>query len=84
MDITALVGIVAAFCILVSQIPQVYRSLKLKETRDLSEGMILLLITGSSLWLVYGILRADIIIVVSNIIMIGIELTLLGIKLRYK
>lgn len=84
MDITALVGIVAAFCILVSQIPQVYRSLKLKETRDLSEGMILLLITGSSLWLVYGILRADNIIVVSNIIMIGIELTLLGIKLRYK
>lgn len=84
MDITALVGIVAAFCILVSQIPQVYRSLKLKETRDLSEGMILLLITGSSLWLVYGILRADIIIVVSNIIMIGIELTLLVIKLRYK
>jgi len=84
IDTITLVGLSASFCILVSQIPEIHRAMKLKETRDLSWGMIALLILGTTLWLVYGLLRVDNIIVLANSIMLVILAVLLALKYRYK
>lgn len=84
IDTITLVGLSATACILISQIPEILRALKLKETRDLSWGMIVLLIAGTVLWLIYGLLKTDNIIILANSIMLGLLLILLILKLKYK
>ncbi len=84
IDTITLVGLSATTCILISQIPEILRALKLKETRDLSWGMIVLLIVGTVLWLIYGLLKTDNIIILANSIMLAILAVLLSVKVRYK
>ena len=83
IDGVSIIGFVAAVLILFSQVPQIYKSYKTKSAGDLSLLMILLLISGVALWIVYGLLRPDIVIVVSNSITLLLLSTLLVIKLKY-
>src|SRR5688572_15692569 len=69
-----LIGAAAAFCTTVSYIPQLRKCWETGETGDLSLRMLLLLACGLGLWLVYGFLRADVVIIIAN----GISLALLG------
>ena len=75
-----LIGGMAAFCTTVSYIPQLRKCWATGETGDLSLKMLLLLAAGLSLWMVYGFLRGDIVIIVAN----GVSLTLLGCILYFK
>jgi MtN3 and saliva related transmembrane protein len=75
-----LVGAAAAFCTTVSYIPQLRKCWTTGETDDLSLKMLLLLVAELSLWIVYGFLRGDIVIVIAN----GVSLTLLGCILYFK
>jgi len=50
------------------------------ETSDLSLKMLLLLAVGLSLWLAYGFMRSDIMIIIAN----GVSLALLGGVLYFK
>jgi MtN3 and saliva related transmembrane protein len=69
-----IVGGIAAFCTTVSYLPQVKKAWKTRETGDLSLKMLFLLGTGLALWIVYGFIKADWVIIVAN----GISLALLG------
>lgn len=71
MNTASIIGLLAAGLILVSQIPQVYKSYKTKQTKDLSLATIGLLISGSVLWLIYGFLRVDNIIIFANSVAIS-------------
>ena len=51
-----------------STVPQIRKSVKSKKTDDVSKWLIISLIGGLSLWIFYGILKGDIIIVVANAI----------------
>ncbi len=84
MDLTFFVGLIAALLILISQVPQVYKSFKSKQTKDLSSAMICLLISGTLLWLLYGLLKSDTIIIFANVIMLMLLSALLFLKLKYK
>jgi MtN3 and saliva related transmembrane protein len=75
-----LIGAAAAFCTTVSYIPQLRKCWQTGETGDLSLKMLLLLATGLGLWLVYGFMRADAVIVVAN----AVSLALLGGILFFK
>lgn len=75
-----LIGGAAAFCTTVSYIPQLRKCWTTGETGDLSLKMLLLLAAGLSLWMVYGFMRADIVIIIAN----GVSLTLLGCILYFK
>jgi len=66
-----------------STVPQIRKSLKLKKTDDVSKWLIISLIGGLSLWIFYGILKGDIIIVVANAIGVSLNLFLLSLKWRY-
>ena len=61
-----LIGAAAAFCTTVSYIPQLRKCWETGETGDLSLKMLLLLASGLGLWLVYGFLRADAVIIIAN------------------
>ena len=79
-----LIGTVAAVCTTASYFPQLYKCWTTGETGDLSLKMLLLLAAGLSLWVIYGCVRGDVVIIMAN----GVSLTLLGgiiyFKLREK
>ena len=68
------VGAAAAFCTTVSYLPQLRKCWATGETGDLSLKMLLLLAAGLALWLVYGLMRGDPVIIIAN----GVSLALLG------
>ena len=63
--------------------PQVVRSWRLKETKDLSLSMLVLYAAGVSLWLVYGIWVNSLPVIAANGVSLVLILVLLGIKLKY-
>jgi MtN3 and saliva related transmembrane protein len=76
----SLIGAAAAFCTTVSYIPQLKKVWDTGETGDLSLKMLLLLASGLALWIFYGLMRSDIVIVAAN----AVSLTLLGCIIWFK
>ncbi len=79
----SLIGILATFFSLWSTVPQIRKSLRTKKTDDVSKWLIICLIGGLSLWVLYGILKGDIIIIVANSIGVSLNLYLLFLKWEY-
>ncbi|MFN2435300.1 MAG: SemiSWEET family sugar transporter [Nitrososphaeraceae archaeon] len=77
------IGISATIFSLWSTVPQIRKSLKTKETDDVSKWLIISLIVGLSLWVIYGIVKGDIVIAVANAIGVTLNLILLFLKLKY-
>ena len=65
-DITTALGLVAAGLTSLSYLPQVRKALPRNSTADLSLKMLLALLSGLSLWIVYGAVIGDFIILVAN------------------
>ena len=62
-------------------IPQVIKSLKTKKTRDLSLGLIIIVLSGAFLWIIYGIYIQDIPVIIANILNLVAALILLILKI---
>lgn len=65
-----------------STVPQIKKSLKTKKTDDVSKWLIISVITGLSLWVLYGALKGDIIITIANAI--GVTLNVNSINPKTK
>jgi MtN3 and saliva related transmembrane protein len=61
-----IIGIIASACTGVSLIPQLVKVLKEKKAGDISLGMMAVLFAGLTLWVWYGILINDLIIIIAN------------------
>jgi MtN3 and saliva related transmembrane protein len=81
--ITTLIGLMAAICTTGSFLPQVVRAWRTRSTRDVSAWMFILLVTGNSLWLVYGALIGDLPLVIANLVTLALVGIILALKLRY-
>jgi MtN3 and saliva related transmembrane protein len=55
-------------------LPQLKKAWTTGQTDDISMNMLLVLASGLALWVAYGVLKADIVIILAN----GISLTLIG------
>jgi MtN3 and saliva related transmembrane protein len=77
------IGMSATFFSLWSTVPQIRKSLKTKKTDDVSKWLIISLIAGLSLWVLYGIVKGDIVIAVANAIGVTLNLILLFLKMKY-
>jgi len=73
----------AAICTTGSFLPQVVRAWRTRSTRDVSAWMFILLVTGNSLWLVYGALIGDLPLVIANLVTLALVGIILALKLRY-
>ena len=80
IGVSTAVGLLAAFCTTVSYIPQVVKCWRTRETADLSLKMLLTLGLGLVLWVTYGIINRDWVIVGAN----STSLLLLGNLLVFK
>ena len=79
-DWAAYIGACAAFLSSLSYIPQVRKAWPRESTNDLSLGMLTALTCGLSLWIVYGIIREDWVIIAAN----GVGTTLAALVLTFK
>jgi MtN3 and saliva related transmembrane protein len=82
MDLVTAVGGVAAFCTTVSYFPQLRKCWQTGQTGDLSLMMFSVLAAGVALWIVYGLLKSDIVIIAANAISLALLLGILYFKLR--
>ncbi len=82
MEIAPYVGGIAAFLASLSYIPQVRKAWPRGSTKDLSMGMLTALTMGLGLWIVYGVLRGDWVIVTANVIGTTLAAVVLGCKVR--
>lgn len=77
------IGISATFFTLWSTVPQIRKALKTRKTDDVSKWLIISLIAGLLLWIVYGLVKGDLIIVGANSIGVSLNIFLLILKFRY-
>lgn len=75
------VGYIAAFFTTFSFAPQAFLTLRTRDTSALSLGMYSMFVTGVAIWLVYGALKADWIIVMANGLTLMLAMPILGMKI---
>ena len=82
-DTITIIGLIAALMTTTSLLPQVIKSWRLKETRDISLLMFIFMAAGLFLWLVYGFLIHNLPIMVANSISFLFVLIILFFKVKY-
>jgi MtN3 and saliva related transmembrane protein len=76
-------GLFGAFLSSVTFLPQVYKAWKTKSVGDLSVWMVLILLANVSTWLIYGIVKNDLAIIIANSIILALSLTMLYFKFSF-
>jgi MtN3 and saliva related transmembrane protein len=78
------IGYVAALFTTFSLLPQIIRIWKLKEARDISLFMPLMVSVGAVLWLVYGIMIAEAPVIAANVVSLLVALITLFVTIKYR
>lgn len=78
------IGIFAGVCTSISLLPQLIKILKEKKAEDISYGMLFILLTGLSAWVLYGIVTADYPIILTNGVSILVNVLVIVFSVRYK
>jgi MtN3 and saliva related transmembrane protein len=84
MKITTLLGLIAATLTTLSFVPQVVKTWKMKETRDISLSMFVMLAIGIVLWTVYGFIIKDLPVILANCVSFILTAIIILFKVRYK
>jgi MtN3 and saliva related transmembrane protein len=83
MDPLTALGLTAATLTTCSFVPQLTRVWRTKSAADLSSGMFTAFSVGILLWLLYGLFRADLPVIVANAITLVLSVAILVLKNRY-
>jgi len=76
-------GFIAGTITTISFVPQVIRVYRNKSGRDVSAWMMLLLATGTLLWLIYGIMVGGVPIIAANAVTFTLVVVIFILKLYY-
>jgi len=76
-------GYFAGFLTVASFLPQVIRTWRSKQVRDLHLGMFTLLVTASALWVVYGVIIGSWPVILTNIGMVVLNGSIAIAKVKY-
>src|SRR5215212_4013275 len=76
-------GYAAAACTTGAYVPQVLRVWRTRSTQDISLKMFLVLVTGLTLWLVYGFWKGEIPLIAANGVTLMVARTILYVKIRH-
>ena len=84
MQWTQLIGLAAGICTASSLIPQVIKTIKEKRAEEVSLLMLFVLMAGLILWIIYGIERNDMPIIITNSFSLLVNITMIILRIRYK
>lgn len=79
-----LIGIAAGILTSVSMLPQLIKVIKEKDVQTLSPVMIVVLLAGVALWVVYGVMKSEWPIILSNAFSVLVNATLLTYYFIYR
>ncbi|MBA2746714.1 MAG: SemiSWEET transporter [Flavisolibacter sp.] len=79
-----ILGLAAGILTASSLIPQVIKTYKAKSAEDVSIVMLLVLQAGIILWVLYGIKREDLPIIVTNSFSLLVNITMVVLGIKYK
>jgi len=82
MNYVNIIGFTAGTLTTIAFVPQVIKIWKTKSAKDISLGMFVILCTGISLWVVYGILVKSLPVVVANAMSLVFALSILVLKMK--
>ena len=83
MSLLDYTGYTAALCTTGAYVPQVLRVWRTRSTQDISLKMFLVLVTGLSLWLVYGFWKGEIPLIAANSVTLMLASTILYFKIKH-
>jgi len=83
VEIITILGLLAGALTTISFIPQVMKTWKFKETKDISLLMYIIFFTGILLWFSYGVLIDNTPIIVANGVSLVLVFIVLSLKIRY-
>lgn len=83
MDHSTIIGSIAAFFTTTAFLPQAIKVHRTKHTKDLSIWMLAILTVGIFLWIIYGLLLWDRILILANSLSFLISLYVLFMKVKY-
>jgi MtN3 and saliva related transmembrane protein len=78
-----IIGFMATGFAVTSTVPQIRKALRTKDTNDLSIRFIIVLIVGLSLWVVYGLGKNDVVLIIGNLTAVALNTYLLFLKIKY-
>ena len=84
MDLTLIVGPLASVVTVASFIPQVLKAWQTRSVNDISYGMVCLLLLSAALWVSYGVLIRDSIIIITNLGVAVLNVAILTAKVRFQ
>lgn len=86
MDFTSatIIGMIGASLTTFAFLPQAVKTIRTKNTRDLSLFMYLMAGLGTLMWLIYGILISDLPIIMANTVSSFFVFTIIIMKVKYK
>lgn len=82
MDLMTVIGAAGAVCTTGSLVPQLMKCWQTRSVEDLSLRMLLLRASALALWIAYGVLKPDYLLVLVNAVSLALLLGILFFKLR--
>ncbi len=79
-----ILGYSAGFITSLTFLPQVIKTWKEKSAKDISLLMFLIAAVNEIMWIVYGVLLNNWVIILTNSIVLAMSLIMIFLKLRYK
>jgi MtN3 and saliva related transmembrane protein len=83
INFTAIVGLIAGAFTTFSLLPQVMKTIRTRETKDISMAMYIILISGMLLWIIYGVLIDAPPVILANAFSLLLALIVLIFKIKY-
>jgi MtN3 and saliva related transmembrane protein len=83
MDMVTLIGFLAGGLTTASFLPQVVKTARTRSARDISGAMLLVFITGLSLWTVYGLQTGSPPLIFTNLATIALVTAIVVMKIRF-
>lgn len=84
MDLTTIIGFIAGICITIAVIPQIITIRKTKKAQNISLLMFCITSFGILLWIIYGIMKKDVPIIITNSVSLTLNIILLYFIKRYE
>jgi len=84
MQFIDILGLVAGICTSSSLIPQIFTTIKTKKAQDVAPAMFVVMLIGNALWIYFGISKSELSIILTNVLALLLNITMLILKFMYK
>jgi MtN3 and saliva related transmembrane protein len=84
MNFIDVIGLFAGGCITISTIPQIVKVWKTKKVKDISLKTFSILTFGIIVWIIYGILKEDLPIIITNSVSLCLNLIMIYFIITYE